>query len=45
MDFYDEVSLFYMFRQTNYMGTSKEKPDATLATAPIMGINLGVLSG
>jgi len=27
------------------MGTSKEKPDATLATAPIMGINLGVFSG
>jgi len=27
------------------MGTSKEeKPDATLATAPIMGINLGVFS-
>jgi hypothetical protein len=31
--------------QTTYMGTSKEKPDATLATAPIMGINLGVFSG
>jgi hypothetical protein len=38
-------SSFYIFRQTNYMGTSKEKPDATLATAPIMGINLGVFSG
>jgi hypothetical protein len=38
-------SLLYVFMQTNYIGTSKEKPDATLATAPIMGINLGVFSG
>jgi hypothetical protein len=38
-------SLLYVFMQTTYMYTRKEKPDATLATAPIMGINLGVFSG